>query len=414
MADHETLTKIVDYWQNAWNPLRNLTQNGIQNLIDTSKNGNDMLLQVCYKEVERCTPIFGIVINKRLSGIINRKWKITANDESDAAIKQAEFVQKLFDECDNLNEDGFTAAIKHLALYSFRGRSYVKPFIVNDKLIFKKLENWNVLRYQNKNYWNPTCDYGFMVGDNFDKLLEIPKTEVCYCLDDRPIDLPGLATYLRMMVGETQWSRFVEKEGVPQVIIKAPAGISDSLLNIWQYRAQAIFEGGSGVLPNDAAIEQLTAARGQDPFSEFLKHQTETIVLLATGNTLGTLPGSSGLGSNVAEIQNDQFNQLITADCKQIQNTINACVLPKIMKHFGLGEQLCKFEYVQDENVSVKETLEAAKIVKDLGGKINFEELKKLTKLQFIEIDETWQPDTKKESKEWTVEEKEELKQEIT
>ena len=38
MADYEKLNKIVDYWQNAWNPLRNLTQNGIQNLIDTSKS----------------------------------------------------------------------------------------------------------------------------------------------------------------------------------------------------------------------------------------------------------------------------------------------------------------------------------------------------------------------------------------
>lgn len=30
-----------------------------------------------------------------------------------------------------------------------------------------------------------------------------------------PVDIPGLMVYLRQLVGEEQWARFVEKQGIP-------------------------------------------------------------------------------------------------------------------------------------------------------------------------------------------------------
>lgn len=42
-----------------------------------------------------------------------------------------------------------------------------------------------------------------------------------------PIDVPGLMVYLRQLVGEEQWARFVEKQGIPQVVITAPEGTPD-------------------------------------------------------------------------------------------------------------------------------------------------------------------------------------------
>ena len=87
------------------------------------------------------------------------------------------------------------------------------------------------------------------------------------------------------------------------MMINAPNGIRDNGLDTWNTRDIALFEGGSGVLPSGAQVTQLTAARGQDPFSEYCSHQMETIVLLALGEKLTTLGGSTGLGSNLAEIQ---------------------------------------------------------------------------------------------------------------
>lgn len=77
---------------------------------------------------------------------------------------------------------------------------------------------------------------------------------------------------MRLMVGEDQWARAVEKFGIPQVLLEAPEGTPDTDLQKWDYRAQAIFEGASGVLPNGTVVNSLTAARGQDPFTEYISH----------------------------------------------------------------------------------------------------------------------------------------------
>lgn len=46
-----------------------------------------------------------------------------------------------------------------------------------------------------------------------------------------PIDIPGMMVYLRQLVGEEQWARFVEKQGIPQVVIEAPEGTPDQNLD---------------------------------------------------------------------------------------------------------------------------------------------------------------------------------------
>ena len=108
-------------------------------------------------------PIFQICINKRISGILSRKWKVLPVDESPEAKSQAEFVQNILEKCDMLNEDGLTSALEHLALAAFRGRAAVKPFIDEEHgLVLKKLENWNVLEHANKLYWNPDADDRFL------------------------------------------------------------------------------------------------------------------------------------------------------------------------------------------------------------------------------------------------------------
>ena len=47
------IAKISNAWSTMMNPLRNLTQTGIQQLIDNVKRGNDVKLQVAFKEIEQ-------------------------------------------------------------------------------------------------------------------------------------------------------------------------------------------------------------------------------------------------------------------------------------------------------------------------------------------------------------------------
>lgn len=390
-------TKALNAWETCMNPLRSLTSNQIEFMLDNAKHGNDVRLQTAFYQMERTTPIFSVCIQKRVSGVLARKWKITPIDDSDASISQAEAIQKIFDTCDTLNEDGLTEAIRHLCMASFRGRSVVKPFVVDGGMVFRKINNWNVLDYNGKLYWNPEIDIGQLPSDG--SLVEIPKDEVVCIRDDFPIDIPGIQIYLRQLVGEQQWSRFVEKQGIPQILITAPEGTPDSQLDLWNQRAMQIYEGGSGVMPPGAKVDELTAARGQDPFSEFCRHQSEMISILATGGSLATIGGSTGLGSNLADVQNDQFQMLVSQDCKKISNAITNVVVRKICREILGQNVLCRFSFVEDEEISAEQYLEMAQKLVGMNVPIDLTEFKKLTGISFIkdgnepDSADLWTPD---------------------
>lgn len=112
-----------------------------------------------------------------------------------------------------------------MALYSFRGRACVKPFFDADGLRLKTLNNWNVLLKNNRLYWNPEA----LMAPGAD-LQEIPESEILFCTTKRPIDLPGILIYLRQNVGETKWAQFVERQGIPQVLLTAPEGTPETAL----------------------------------------------------------------------------------------------------------------------------------------------------------------------------------------
>ena len=391
-----TTSKLVNAFAMSFNPLRGLTQASINSLIEQVKRGNDVRLQVAFEQMERTTPIFGVCINKRLAGITKRQWDITPIDNSANAKAQAEAVKKMFDKADMRNLDGLTEAMRHLGLASFRGRSCVKPFIKDNELYFKKVQNWNTLEWNDKLYWNPDADQGATFAYNDPNLEQLTEDEVCWIKEERPIDIPGLQVYLRQLVGEENWARATEKYGVAQCIITAPDGTPDEALDKWSSRAISIFEGGSGVLPSGASVNTLTDARGQDPFSAYVEHQQEVIVLLALGEKMTTLGGAAGLGSNLAEIQSQEFQDLVSYDCKRISNAISRCVVKKCVKHlFQTDEVLCRFEFVEQESTEPQKYLEMAQLVRNMGLKVDVQKLKDLTGLQFIsdEEDSLWTPE---------------------
>ena len=380
-------TKLIDNWTRMVNPLRGLTKPQIDQMFDQIKYGNDVRLQLAFYEIERVMPIYGIVISKRLSGINNRQWSIERLDDSPESKNQQELVEKMFLQSDTRNTDGLTDCIRHLGLASFRGRSAVKPFINKDgQLYFKKIQNWNLLEYGGHLYWQPNpCMY--KCGSTIvNELEEVPESEICCVFDERPIDIPGILIYLRQLVGEENWARSVEKYGVAQVVITAPEGTPDSNYDKWLSRCMGIFEGGSGVLPPGANLHLLTEPRNQDPFSAYCEHQSKIITLLALGGSLSTIGGSTGLGSDLADVQDSQFNDLVTYDCKRISNAITNTVIPKCVKHlFGnSATPLIRFSYVEKDTTTTKEYLEYAQTLNGLGVKIDIPELKRLTGLSII------------------------------
>jgi hypothetical protein len=151
------------------------------------------------------------------------------------------------------------------------------------------------------------------------------------------------------------------------------------------------------VIPSGAQITQLTDARTDEPFNEFVKHQEEVICIMAIGGSLNTLGGSTGLGSNLADKQDEQFQSLINNDGKKIQNTINSVAINKVLKGLGFNKTLCRFQFTEQDDTTPQEYLELAKQAKDLGATIDIQKLKEVTGLQFIsmpnqEESEIWSP----------------------
>lgn len=412
-----SIEKVANVFSKLFNPLRSLTKTQIERMVNNWHHGDDVRMQMVFSEIEVQSPIYQVCINKRTAGVLNRKWDIVPVDESSQAKEQAKQVKKVFEKSDSRNEDGLTEALKWLVMAAFRGRSAIKPFFdENGDLFFKKLNNWNVLCYNDHFYWNPSSEEvgWFDQGVEMPNVVNLPKDEICYLVDDMPIDLPGLMLYLRQLVGEEQWARFVEKCGIPQVIIGAPEGTPEQNLNQWNYRAMQIFEGGSGTLPHGAEVHLLTEARGQDPFSEYIQHQMEMISILATGGTLMTIGGSTGLGSDLARVQQESFNSLVNQDCKRISNAISNSVVGKICEKLGLGDVKCRFTFVEDDEYTADNYLDMAIKLNGLGMKIDPAELKKLTKLTFIDdTEKEWSPSKEDTNKEWSPEDKEQLKKEL-
>jgi len=109
----------------------------------------------------------------------------------------------------------------------------------------------------------------------------------------------------------------------------------------------------------------------------------EMVSIIATGGTLMTIGGSTGLGSDLARVQQESFNSIVNQDCKRISNAMTDSIVRKCVDHIygSNAEMLCRFSFVEDDEYSASEYLDMAVKLKDLGAKLDITMLKKLTKL---------------------------------
>ena len=89
---------------------------------------------------------------------------------------------------------------------------------------------------------------------------------------------------------------------------------------------------------------------------------------------------------------------MVSYDCKRIANTFTRCAVAKcVKKTFGDQPTLCRFQFVERDNIEPGKYLEMARAAKDMGLKIDVQKLKELTKLSFISEEEAdlWTPERK-------------------
>ena len=88
---------------------------------------------------------------------------------------------------------------------------------------------------------------------------------------------------------------------------------------------------GSGALPHLSTVNYAADSRGLDPFSDFLQHQNEMLVLMATGGLLTSLTGATGIGDGTSNAHEATWDSIVGRDAVVVGDGINRGVATPIL-----------------------------------------------------------------------------------
>jgi hypothetical protein len=135
--------------------------------------------------------------------------------------------------------------------------------------------------------------------------------------------------------------------------------------------AQRVASGGSGALPNGATVTYATEARGTNPFTEYLKHQQELVVLLATGGLATSLSMPAGLGEGASGQHGSTWRTIVRRDSRFIAAALNARVSADLLAAQYPGRPvLAEFAFQVDPPATAAEVFEAGAKAVTAGYKI--------------------------------------------
>ena len=294
-------------WIERTNPLTRLSLRAAQGIYDTARGGGYTRLQYIYAEIEKTDPTLFTCVDRRLSALSALGWRVVANVEGAAAEAQKKRLEEMLD-----GAVGLSAAIEHMGLAFFRGYSFCEPYMRDGRLAFNCPPSWEFNRSPDGTWWhNPLVLEGDAGGEGqtaFDPEAVIHIERV------RAVDYPALALYLRHEVAEDQWGRFLERYGIPPVILEMPPLTQPGDADRFAQAAQQVYEALCGAVPNGTRVNTLAEARGADPFSAFIDHQEKTMVRLCTGGTLGSIAEATGIGSGASDAQSDVWREIVSRD----------------------------------------------------------------------------------------------------
>lgn len=297
-------------WLERTNPLTRLSLRAAQGIYDSARSGGYTRLQYIYGEIERTDPTLLLCVERRLSALSSLGWRVTENEDTPEAAAQKRRLEGLLDNAENLSD-----AIEHLGLAFFRGFSFAAPYLKEGRLRFALPPTWEFNRAPDGTwYHNPLVMEGAPGGEG---QRPFDPSEVLHIERSRPVDYPALALFIRHDVAEDQWGRFLERYGIPPVILEMPPVTSQQEADKFAEAARNVYEALCGAVPNGTKVNTLAEARGTDPFSAFVEHQEKTVVRLCTGGTLGSI-AEAGSGTLAGNAQADVWRDIVGRDAVKI------------------------------------------------------------------------------------------------
>lgn len=410
----------TDGYMNTYNPLHFLTSQQIEMMIDASRSGRISQLQLLFSLVEESDLTLAMCLTRRESALPD--WTIKRRDtrryrsyDEKLAQEQEAYLYDQFVRC----EDSGTLllAIDTLHKAVFRGIGVVEP-IYDDFGLQKivSLDPWNfAIDFTRHNelgqfplYWNPK---GTDCIDFRTTLERIPDEQVVVNYSNAPIDSFALQIFLAENMGFESYCKLVARKGLPATYIVAPEDLPSENLETWANKAVQCAKGGSGAFPYGSnIITQNIDPNNAQSIQNFLEYMAKQIVLASTGGTLTSLAQATGLGSNIADVQNDVFKTIVRHDAYKIGDLINRGIAKKLLDSAFPGKpHLVYFDLSNEDKQNPEKYLNDAVSAKNAGLAIDINQLEELTgyKLTKEEVkqdtsiwnvpkipnkQETWQP----------------------
>lgn len=358
-------------WAETINPLRGLTEQKARDIFDDARRGIYADLTWLYQEIEAADPTLLACTERRESVVGASDWKIVAcNPERTRgydqmlADDQAAFLREAYGRAD----DSLSEVAEHLERGFFRGFAHARPvYGEGDATLegFELYDPWNFAydRLSGQWWWNP--DATSLYSDN---MTPVPEGELVSVVRQRHIDYPALLIFIRAALGEKKYGVWLERYGIPPVTVIMPPEAAKGDEQAYFDAAQKLAAAGYGAVPNGTTVSYATEARGVNPFLEFLRHQQELVVLMATGGTLTSLASPTGIGSGASDAQMAVWREIVRRDIRVSARAINRTVTPRLLaRRFPGRPALAMFEFDPDPAPTAKEAFADAAAAKSAG-----------------------------------------------
>lgn len=377
-------------YRNIFNPLHYLTTQQVEMMLDAARSGRISQIQLLYELVEESDLTLAMCLTRRQSALPD--WTIKRRDtrryrsyDEKLAQEQEAFLYDQFVQC----EDSGTLlrAIDTLHKAVFKGIGVVEPIYDKDglqKII--SLDPWNfAIDFTTHNelgqyplYWNPK---GTDCINFKQELKRIPEEQIVANFSETSIDSFGLQIFLAEQMGFESYCKLVARKGLPATYIVAPEDLPAENLNTWAQRAVECAKGGSGAFPygTNVITEKIDPNNGQS-IQAFLEYMAKQIVLASTGGTLTSLAQATGLGSNIADVQQDVFKTIVRHDAYKIGDLINRGIAKNLLNWMFPGKpHLVYFDLSNDAKQNPEKYLADAVSAKNAGLTIDINQLEELT-----------------------------------
>jgi phage gp29-like protein len=360
-------------WLERSNPLKGLSISAANNIFDAARTGDTQRLHWMYQEIETANPVLSMCVTRRSGAAANFRWKVSERAAFDdtLASEQRDAVERFLGGIVNLAD-----VFEHLDLALFRGFSHAQPIWEEDGTVHEiaLLDSWKFLKKDGAWFYNPACD-GF--------------TSSCESCEDarlitverrRPVDVPALALHLRAAVGSRDWGRFIERYALPKPAVVMSPNASGNDRNDYQQTANALENGQVTVWPSGTSLMDFAGgSRGVDPFTAFITHQEKTILMLATGGTLGSM-AEAGSGTLAGNAQQDVWKSIVSRDSGVISAAMMRDLIRPYLEATFPGQKIAiEFGFDLTHNPTPKEVFEIAGAAKAAGYIINQEQLEEKT-----------------------------------